>query len=183
MKNIMTAIAAFQQECPPIHQGSKAGKDSFGYTYASLGEILEVINPLMAKHKLGFTQLVEAQTIKTIILHTESGEFIESHFDIPQGVELRGMNIYQSMGAAITYIRRYAISAALGIVTDKDTDAQGESKPSQEPTKTELPWLNHGTKPWKQALEKKAPLSKLKEYYRVSRANGEQYEEELSKIK
>ena len=33
------------------------------------------------------------------------------------------MNIYQSYGSALTYFRRYTLSSALGIVTDKDTDA------------------------------------------------------------
>ena len=36
------------------------------------------------------------------------------------------MNDFQVLGSAITYIRRYALSSMLGIVTDKDTDASGE---------------------------------------------------------
>lgn len=36
------------------------------------------------------------------------------------------MNDFQVLGSAITYIRRYAISSMLGLVTDKDTDAGGE---------------------------------------------------------
>jgi hypothetical protein len=36
------------------------------------------------------------------------------------------MNDFQVMGSAITYVRRYAISSMLGLVTDKDTDASGE---------------------------------------------------------
>jgi hypothetical protein len=36
------------------------------------------------------------------------------------------MNDFQVMGSAITYVRRYALSSALGLVTDKDTDASGE---------------------------------------------------------
>ena len=33
------------------------------------------------------------------------------------------MNEFQVLGSAITYIRRYALSSMLGLVTDKDTDA------------------------------------------------------------
>jgi hypothetical protein len=40
------------------------------------------------------------------------------------------MNEYQSFGSGITYYRRYALSAALGLVTDKDTDASGEKAAS-----------------------------------------------------
>lgn len=36
------------------------------------------------------------------------------------------MNEFQVLGSAITYIRRYALSSILGIVTDKDTDASGD---------------------------------------------------------
>ena len=36
------------------------------------------------------------------------------------------MNDFQVLGSAITYIRRYALSSALGLITDKDLDACGE---------------------------------------------------------
>lgn len=123
--NIYKSLAAFQQECPTIHKGTKG----YGYSYADLPTIFEVINPILAKHNLGFTQLIEAQSIRTVIFHTETGEKLESVTDIPQGVSLKGMNDYQVLGSAITYIRRYALSAMLGIVTDKDNDAAGEQKP------------------------------------------------------
>ncbi len=54
---------------------------------------------------------------KTIIFHTESGESIESVTNIPQEVVLKGMNTFQVAGSAITYYRRYSLSAALGLVT------------------------------------------------------------------
>ena len=38
------------------------------------------------------------------------------------------MNEYQVLGSAITYLRRYSLSAMLGLVTDEDTDAKGDSK-------------------------------------------------------
>jgi hypothetical protein len=129
MKNLFKALANFQQEVPVIHKGTKG----YGYSYSDLPAIFSVINPLLKKHKLGFTQLVEGISIKTIIFHTESGETLESLTDIPQGVQLKGMNDFQVLGSAITYIRRYALSSALGLVTDKDTDAAGQQKPKQQP--------------------------------------------------
>ena len=74
MKNLFKALAGFQQEVPAIHEGTKG----YGYTYADLKTIFKVINPIMAKHNLGFTQLVQGDAIKTIIFHTESGENIMS---------------------------------------------------------------------------------------------------------
>jgi len=122
MKNLFKSLASFQQEVPVIHKGTQG----YGYSYADLPAIFETINPLLAKHGLGFTQLMEGTSIKTIIFHIESGEFIESITDIPQNVSLKGMNDFQILGSATTYIRRYALSSALGLVTDKDTDAGGQ---------------------------------------------------------
>ena len=70
MKNLYKALAAFQQEVPAIHQGTKG----YGYTYADLKTIFKVINPILKEHGLGFTQLLEGETIKTVIFHCESGE-------------------------------------------------------------------------------------------------------------
>ena len=122
MRNLFKSLAAFQKECPVIHKGTSG----YGYTYADLPAIFETINPLLAKHNLGFTQLIDGQDLKTILFHTESGETLETVTTVPQGVQLKGMNEFQVAGSSITYFRRYALSAMLGIVTDKDTDAQGE---------------------------------------------------------
>jgi len=133
MKNLYKALAAFQQEVPAIHQGTKG----YGYTYSDLKTIFKVINPILKKHDLGFTQLLEGTNIKTVIFHTESGESIESTTEIPQGMTLKGMNTFQVNGSGITYYRRYSLSSALGLVTDVDSDAKGEEKPAP-PTKAAL---------------------------------------------
>ena len=129
MKNLFKALAEFQQECPVIHKGTK----SHNYTYADLPTIFEVINPLLKKHGLGFTQELDGGALVTTIFHVESGDCRTSRAEIPIQ-ELRGMNIYQSYGSAITYFRRYTLSSMLGIVTDKDTDASGQPKPKGKPS-------------------------------------------------
>lgn len=126
-KNIYKALAKFQQEVPVIHKGTKG----YGYSYADLPAIFEVINPLLAKHGLGFTQLLGDAQITTLLFHFQSGEEIESTMTIPDDVKLKGMNDFQVMGSAITYYRRYSLSAMLGLVTDKDIDASGEQQPKQ----------------------------------------------------
>lgn len=122
MKHLFKSLAEFQQEVPTIHKATQG----YGYTYADLPKIFEVINPLLKKNGLGFTQLIHGTDLITIIFHVESGETLESKTNIPQGVALKGMNDFQVLGSAITYLRRYALSSALGLVTDKDTDAGGE---------------------------------------------------------
>lgn len=128
MNNIYKAIANFQQEVPVIHKSTSG----FNYTYADLPAIFEVINPLLKTHGLGFYQAVNGTQIKTVVFHVESGESIESNTDIPQGVVLNKMNDFQVLGSAITYLRRYAISSMLGLVTDKDNDASGEQVKSNK---------------------------------------------------
>ena len=129
MKNLFKALANFQQEVPVIIKNSQG----YGYQFADLPKIFEVINPLLKKHGLGFTQLIEEQSIITVLFHVESGERLDSKTDIPQGVTLKGMNDFQVLGSAITYIRRYALSSALGLVTDSDPDANGvKEKPTQQ---------------------------------------------------
>lgn len=132
MKNIFKALADFQQEVPVILKDTSG----FNYKYADLPAIFEVINPLMKKNGLGFYQAVNDNKIKTVIFHIESGETIESETNIPQGVQLNKMNDFQVLGSAITYIKRYALSSLLGLVTDKDTDASGEQVVTYEKKET-----------------------------------------------
>ena len=122
---IYKSLAGFQQECPTIHKATKAHQ----YSYADLPTILEVINPLLAKHGLGFTQLLQGNSIQTVLFHVETGETIESLTEIPTD-EASRMNIFQSAGSGISYFRRYAISSMLGIVTDVDTDAAKQPLPN-----------------------------------------------------
>jgi hypothetical protein len=139
MKNLYKALADFQQEVPVIHKDT-AG---FNYSYADLPKVFEVIMPLLKKHGLGFYQTVgtlanETQAspvVTTVVFHIETGEQISGSTLIPQGVQMGKMNDFQVLGYAITYIRRYALSAMLGLVTDKDTDAHGEQ--SKSPAKAQ----------------------------------------------
>jgi hypothetical protein len=167
MKNLLKSLAEFQQEVPVIHKGTQG----YGYSYANLATIFEVINPILKKNKLGFTQLVGDNNIKTIIFHYESGEQLETITTIPQGTNLKGMNDFQTLGSAITYIRRYALSSALGLITDKDTDASGEQvKPTAKveqpivvaPTFGELNQLIEGAKA---TILVSKTLKELKEKY------------------
>ena len=139
MKNLFKSLAAFQQEVPVIHKATQG----YGYSYADLPKIFEVINPILKKHGLGFTQQLTNQDgqncLKTVVFH-ESGEFMESVCIIPY-VQLKGMNDYQGFGSGVTYYRRYALSSALGLVTDKDTDASGEQV-KKEKAEKKLPAID-----------------------------------------
>ena len=118
-KNIYKALAKFQQEVPVLLKGT----DGYGYKYIQLEHIIAQINPLLKKHDLGFTQLIDGSGLTTVLFHHPSGEDISSSCIIPE-CDMKGMNKFQSAGAGITYFRRYALSSMLGIISDQDTDAK-----------------------------------------------------------
>lgn len=121
VKTMWQALSDFQAECPAINKGAKG----YGYKYADLPSIMDVIQPLLRKHKLVLLQPLLDRSVTTKLVHIPSGESQTSSIDIPDGVMLKGMNQFQSDGSAITYYRRYALSSMLGIVVDEDTDAAG----------------------------------------------------------
>lgn len=122
MKEIYKALANFQQEVPTIHEATKG----YGYTYSDLKTILKVINPLLKKHGLAFCQTFDEDTLITALIHPESEQTIQSSINLIKDVNLKGMNAFQVLGSQITYLRRYSLSAMLGLVTDVDADAHGE---------------------------------------------------------
>jgi len=172
MKHLFKALSEFQQECPTIHKDTQG----YGYSYADLPSILTIINPLLKKHGLGFTQPIIGSSIQTIVFHVESGESISSDIQIQEGVVLKGMNEFQVLGSAITYLRRYALSSILGIVTDKDTDAAGEQiKPAVTSTNAsdDKPWLNESdSEKWSKVLESLKggyTMTDVRKKYKVSK--------------
>jgi hypothetical protein len=165
MKHLLKSLAAFQQEVKVIHKATQG----FGYTYADLPKIFEEINPLMKKHGLGFTQLINTKDginyLATVVFHVESGEQIESNCMIPY-VQLKGMNDYQSFGSAVSYFRRYCLSSILCLVSDKDLDASGE----QEKPKKETLDNKRFTDALKAINEGKITIEKLKEKFQLTEA-------------
>lgn len=157
MKELFKSLSEFQQECPVILKDTSG----YGYKYADLPAILAIINPILKNHNLGYYQAVDGRKLKTCVFHTETGESITEAAEIPQNVSLKGMNDFQVLGSAITYMRRYQLSAMLGLVTDKDTDAIGEQLPKDKPVwyKDAVKALASGTVNI-QAIEKKYTISK-----------------------
>ena len=68
-----------------------------------------------------------------MLLH-DSGEYIESWAQLPPLSQGKNMNAAQAAGAAITYMRRYGISALLNLSVDEDTDGTVKQKSSNRVT-------------------------------------------------
>lgn len=144
----------------------------FKSKYASLSNILDAINIPLAESNLTFSQFPTGENgLTTIIIHTESGEFMQSEYsmravkDDPQG-----------RGSVITYQRRYALSSILGLNIDDDDDANhgthGGSTPDKA-TDNNKAWLNESSKEFTGAVEKikagKSSIKALREYFKISK--------------
>lgn len=133
MKNIAKALATFHEHMKPV--GKDRANPFYKSKYATLDNILEEIKEPLKKANLTFAQMpMEGGKLKTLLLEVESGESIESTMDI-----LITKSDPQAQGSAITYARRYALSAILGIATDEDDDgnaATPQAKPQQPTAKT-----------------------------------------------
>lgn len=113
--------------------------------YADLGSVIEAIRPAMTANGLSVSQLVggdgSAISLNTIIMH-ESGEYISEVITFPLGEE-KGRSLAQSAGAIVTYLRRYALSAMLGVYADEDTDGASNGnkpiQPAQQPQEEREP--------------------------------------------
>lgn len=121
-----------------------------GYNYAPLDEIIEATRKGLSENGLAVMQLlklVNANTILVTILSHSSGQWIQSESYIGKQDQPP-----QSEGSALTYKRRYSLSAILNVTSEEDDDAQAieqkqpkpealpsKSKPSAEPSSGNLP--------------------------------------------
>jgi hypothetical protein len=127
------ALAAFRAELGPVSKNRtvkvkmKTGGE-YSFDYATLDKILDVAVPVMSKHGLSISQMVGTGGLTTILMH-ESGEYLED-FAALDGISY---NNAQELGSAITYVRRYAITTALGISADDDDDGNVNAGNSYEP--------------------------------------------------
>jgi hypothetical protein len=89
--------------------------------------LIEATRPILTKHGIAITQwpsMVERGTdgylpaLVTVL--TCSGSDDRMDFTCPLYLNDKNM---QGLGAAVTYARRYAWAAALGIASEEDTDA------------------------------------------------------------
>ncbi len=125
---IAAAFVAAQAELTNPPKKSKANTGTYSYTYADLPAIIDHVRPVLAKHGLGISQDVLMEDgrllIRTRIIHS-SGECMEFG---PLAGSVGGE--WRSIGSGITYARRYALAAALGIAADEDDDAATAPPPS-----------------------------------------------------
>ena len=127
VRQLAKAMLQVQKELAPVT------KDALNpYTrskYATLNAIMEVCKPVLLSHGIWLTQITVPSEPGTVALltkltHAETGQYQAALTVLP----LQKMDS-QSAGAALTYSRRYGLSALLGLVTEDDDDAESTKLP------------------------------------------------------
>lgn len=130
ISELAKALVAFQLKNKTI--GFDANNPFFKSKYATLTTLVENTRHELANCGLVVSQLVDGEgSVTTILMHT-SGEFISSTATLKSiikpvkdengGKYMPSHPDPQSVGSAITYTRRYAYAAILGLVSDEDDD-------------------------------------------------------------
>jgi len=133
VSEIQAALSAMQGELKPAFKDSV--NPHFKSRYADFYACKLATQDVMAKNGLAAIQGILSDPekglvgIETRIVH-KSGQWIESDsWCKPKAL------LPQDVGSAVTYLKRYALSAMLGIVADDDDDANQAQGKSEEPVK------------------------------------------------
>ena len=102
---------------------------TYSYSYTDLGSIVKRTRSTLAEHGLAVIQPIvgheQGLAVQTIIVHA-AGTMDCGLLPFPHGVDA------QATGSWITYMRRYALLAALGMATGEDDDGKA-AVPREEP--------------------------------------------------
>ena len=145
MSELAKALAEFQA----AQTGLELDKQGNRSQYASVGSVMTKVKQA-AQHGLSFSQLVDYEDgvgthLKTYIMHASGEEKVGRY---PIAVD--DMTNNQKLGSAISYARRYALMAALGMAAgiqevefddDDDGEINGALKDApKQPAKTAKPY-------------------------------------------
>lgn len=104
------------------------GRRGYEYAYAPLEAIIDGTRAALAANGLALIQLPkvgERDVIVTTMVVHSSGEFVSAEISMPLG----GSGA-QAVGSALSYARRYCMSAILGVATEDDDDGEAASAPN-----------------------------------------------------
>ena len=104
------------------------------HQYADLGAHIDVIMPVLNSHGFAVTQHLVGDNdnigVETMLIHT-SGEWLSSWAQIP--LQKSGTNsLAQDAGSTISYFRRYALAALVGVYSGDDDDGNATRPTSKK---------------------------------------------------
>lgn len=191
-QKIDAVIFVIQNEAPII---TKNGDNPYyNSKYAEYHEIQKAIRPLLFREKILISFApVTGNRLVLNVKHIDSAEFIKITADLNSVTASP-----QAQGSAITYLKRYMITAIFDLIIDDASDDDGNKSsvngqdtkqpattsklppPSTEQAaapvdRTTLPFLNPDTDKWISAkiwyFEKGKPLAKVVAKYRITAKN------------
>lgn len=132
IKELATSLCKFQGAVEKIKRGSE--NPFYHSTYADLPSILDSIRKPLFENGLSFVQFPSGQNgLETMLMHT-SGEWMSETYEMkPTKADPQGL------GSTITYQRRYALGAVLGLSTEVDDDGNKASETKVVTTKITEP--------------------------------------------
>ena len=108
--------------------GAKKDGKSNRNRYATLSSVQDAIRGPLADYELSYFQATQiedsAEILFTMLVHS-SGEWYRTENVIPPSQGNKGMSDIQSYGSTLTYLKRYQLSALVG-VSASDDDNDGE---------------------------------------------------------
>lgn len=135
--NLAAALVAALTDLTVVEKGrtakipTKTGRD-YSYEYADIADVVKLTRPVLASHGLAALTPVHEHgngLACTVIIVHASGERLDlGPFPFPHGKDA------QATGSMVTYHRRYALVAALGMAAGDDDDgASAAPNPTQGP--------------------------------------------------
>ena len=113
---LFAALAAAQSEVENAIKGNV--NPHFKSRYADLAEVLNTVRPTFARHGLSILQSTAFDginvSVTTTLAHAEGGWVSSCASCVPARVDAQGI------GAATTYLRRYALAAMAGVAQEDD---------------------------------------------------------------
>jgi len=151
MSEITKALIDFHRSVDKIDKNARGNYGKF----ADLANVLSTITPPLLANGLVLTQTFEEDCLTTTLRHV-SGETIDSTTML---IVAEGRNKTQEWGKAVTYQRRYAACAILGLVADMDVDAEATPAPAPYINTVSVPMDGQPTPKAVAAFDADEPLS------------------------
>jgi hypothetical protein len=122
---VSAALVAAQSEIGNVPFDSR--NPHFNSQFVSLAAVLDAVRPVLSKHGVALFQPASTANgliqVQTVFLHSSGEQIAFPALAMP----LTDKMTAQNMGSTVTYLRRYSLTAALGISGDSDEDGNGDA--------------------------------------------------------
>lgn len=170
-KAFKIAMSSFTSNKPELKKNKQVSFNSTNYKYLPLGQIQKAIDPVLGGFGLSYRweQSTENNliTITCIVSHVDG--HTENTFMSAPADDSGKKNKIQSIGSAVSYLKRYTLEGALGLSSDYDDDGKGVEQIKQLPTLS--PEAGGWDKIKEKAIEKNTSIEDLRKHYKITDAD------------